>query len=172
LPKTKAIFLDRDGVINIDKSYVCKIEDFEFVEGIFEVLHYFRKLGFLLIVITNQSGIGRGYYTSEDFEKLTAWKLKELEKEGIFIDEVYHCPHDPDSGCGCRKPSPDMFLKAKEKFNIDMQASWMIGDKKSDIYAGYNAGIKDTILISKDCSDMLGASHCVNTILDTIAIIK
>jgi D-glycero-D-manno-heptose 1,7-bisphosphate phosphatase len=172
LPKTKAIFLDRDGVINIDKSYVCKIEDFEFVEGIFEVLHYFRKLGFLLIVVTNQSGIGRGYYTSEDFEKLTAWKLKELEKEGIFIDEVYHCPHDPDSGCGCRKPSPDMLLKAKEKFNIDMQASWMIGDKKSDIYAGYNAGIKDTILISKDCSDMLGALHCVNTILDTIAIIK
>jgi len=172
LPKTKAIFLDRDGVINIDKSYVCKIEDFEFVDGIFEVLHYFRKLGFLLIVVTNQSGIGRGYYTSEDFEKLTAWKLKALEKEGIFIDEVYHCPHDPDSGCGCRKPSPNMLLKAKEKFNIDMQSSWMIGDKKSDIDVGYNAGVKNTILIAKDCSDSKGALYCVNKILDIMTIIK
>ncbi len=133
--KNRAIFLDRDGVINVDKGYVCKIDDFEFTEGVFEALREFQKRGFLLIVVTNQSGIGRGLYSSEDFKTLTAWKLDELKKRDIFIDEIYHCHHDPDSGCECRKPAPGMLLKAKEKFNIDMQNSWMIGDKKSDIDA-------------------------------------
>jgi D-glycero-D-manno-heptose 1,7-bisphosphate phosphatase len=171
LAKNRAIFLDRDGVINIDKSYVCKIEDFEFCEGIFETLQKFQELGFLLVVVTNQSGIGRGYYTDEDFRILTAWKLNELKIRDIFIDEVYHCNHDPDSGCECRKPAPKMLLDAKEKFNIDMQSSWMIGDKKSDIDAAINAGVKNTILIAKDCSDKKGATYCVNSILDTMEII-
>ncbi len=170
--KNRAIFLDRDGVINVDKGYVCKIDDFEFTEGVFEALREFQKRGFLLIVVTNQSGIGRGLYSSEDFKTLTAWKLDELKKRDIFIDEIYHCHHDPDSGCECRKPAPGMLLKAKEKFNIDMQNSWMIGDKKSDIDAAYNAGVKNTILISKDCSSKLGALYCVNSILDTIKIIN
>ncbi len=166
MARNRAIFLDRDGVINIDKSYVSKIEDFEFCDGIFEVLRRFQKLGFLLIVVTNQSGIGRGYYSSEDFSVLTQWKLDELQKRDIFIDEVYHCHHDPDLGCGCRKPAPGMLLSAKEKFDIDMQASWMIGDKKSDIEAALNAGVTNTILISSDCSDKKGAKYCVNSILD------
>jgi D-glycero-D-manno-heptose 1,7-bisphosphate phosphatase len=170
--KNRAIFLDRDGVINVDHGYVSKIENFQFTDGIFEVLKYFKNLGYLLIVVTNQSGIGRGYYTSEDFETLTAWKLNELEKNRIFIDEVYHCPHDPDSGCECRKPAAGMLLCAKERFDIDMDSSWMIGDKKSDIDAGYNAGVKNTILISNDCSDKKGAKYCVNSVLDIIDIIK
>ena len=172
MAKNRAIFLDRDGVINVDKSYVCKIDDFEFCDGIFEVLKKFQKLGFLLIVVTNQSGIGRGYYSSEDFEILTAWKLSELKIRDIFIDEVYHCHHDPDSGCECRKPAPGMLLQAKEKFDIDMSSSWMIGDKKSDIDAALNAGVKNTILISKDCSDKKGAIYCVNSILDTMNIVQ
>ncbi len=172
LAKNRALFLDRDGVINVDHGYVCKIEDFEFCDGIFEVLKKYQKLGFLLIVVTNQSGIGRGYYTSEDFETVTAWKLDALEKREIFIDEVYHCHHDPDSGCGCRKPAPGMLLEACEKFDIDMENSWMVGDKKSDIDAAYNAGVKNTILISPDCSDKKGALYCVNSILETIDIIK
>jgi len=172
LAKNRALFLDRDGVINIDHGYVCKIDDFEFCDGIFEVLKKFQKMGFLLIVVTNQSGIGRGYYTSDDFETVTAWKLDALEKKEIFIDEVYHCHHDPDSGCGCRKPAPGMLLEACEKFDIDMEASWMIGDKKSDIDAAYNSGVKNTILISPDCADKKGATYCVNTILETLKIIK
>jgi D-glycero-D-manno-heptose 1,7-bisphosphate phosphatase len=172
LAKNRAIFLDRDGVINVDHGYVSKIENFQFTDGIFEVLKHFQEIGYLLIVVTNQSGIGRGYYTSEDFETLTAWKLDEFKKREILIDKVYHCHHDPDSGCECRKPAPGMLLRAKEKFDIDMQNSWMIGDKKSDIDAGYNAGVKNTILISKDCSEKKGAKHCVNSILDIIDIIK
>lgn len=172
LAQNRALFLDRDGVINVDHGYVSKIENFEFCSGIFEVLKKYQKLGFLLIVVTNQSGIGRGYYSSEDFETVTAWKLDALEKEEIFIDEVYHCHHDPDSGCGCRKPAPGMLLEACEKFDIDMENSWMIGDKKSDIDAAYNAGVKNTILISQDCSDKKGASYCVNSILETMDIIK
>lgn len=172
LEQNRALFLDRDGVINKDKTYVAKIEDFEFCDGIFEVLKKYQNEGYLLIVVTNQSGIGRGYYTSEDFETLTEWKLDKLQKREIFIDAVYHCDHDPDSGCGCRKPAPGMLLTAKEKFDIDMENSWMIGDKKSDIDAAYNAGVKNTILISSDCSDKKGARYCVNSILDTMNIIK
>jgi D-glycero-D-manno-heptose 1,7-bisphosphate phosphatase len=172
LAQNRAIFLDRDGVINIDKSYVCKIEDFEFCDGIFEALRELRKMGYLLIVVTNQSGIGRGYYTSNDFRVLTKWKLEELEKQGIFIDEVYHCHHDPDVGCGCRKPAIGMLQKANEKFDINMADSWMIGDKKSDIDAGKNAGVKNTILISKDSQDKKGAAYCVENILDILPIIK
>ena len=126
----------------------------------------------MLIVVTNQSGIGRGYYTIEDFYKVSTYKLKELKQQGIIIDEVYHCPHDPDSNCGCRKPSPAMLLHAKERYNIDMDSSWMIGDKKSDIDAGYNAGVKNTILISPDCSDKKGAKYCVNSISEIVDIIN
>jgi D-glycero-D-manno-heptose 1,7-bisphosphate phosphatase len=172
LKKNRAIFLDRDGVINIDKSYVCKIEDFEFCVGIFDVLRTLQKMGYLLIVVTNQSGIGRGYYTSEDFKVLTKWKLKELEKESIFIDEVYHCHHDPDEGCGCRKPATGMLDAAKHKFDIDMANSWMIGDKKSDILAGKNAGVKNTILISRNTQDKKGAKFCVKSVVDVLEIIK
>ena len=167
----KALFLDRDGVINVDHGYVSEIENFEFTDGIFDVLKKYQKLGYLLIVVTNQSGIGRGYYTIEDFHSVTTHKLKELKKEGIIIDEVYHCPHNPDSNCGCRKPSPSMLLHAKEMYDIDMDASWMIGDKKTDIDAGHNAGVKNTILISPDCKDKKGAKYCVKSIKEVTDII-
>ena len=149
--KTKAVFLDRDGVINHDKTYVYKKEDFEFCDGVFEVLRYLQDKGYILIVVTNQSGIGRGYYKEEDFQKLTEFMLEELKKEGIEIKKVYHCPHLPESGCECRKPSPKMLLDAKKEFDIDMQNSIMIGDKKSDIQVGKNAKVGKTVFIGKDC---------------------
>lgn len=160
---TKAIFLDRDGVINLDKAYVSKIEDFEFCEGVFEALTHFQNLGYLVIIVTNQSGIGRGYYTEEDFQKLTAWMRKELLHVRIKIDAVYHCPHAPEANCACRKPQSGMFLKAIEDFDIDVKKSWMIGDKPSDIEAALGAGILNTILLGKTS---------VNFILDTINLIK
>lgn len=168
----RAVFLDRDGVINIDKSYVSRIEDFEFLPRLFEVLRYYRQRGYLLVIVTNQSGIGRGYYSSEDFEKLTRWMLDQLESEGIRIEAVFHCPHDPDEGCSCRKPAPGMLKAAIERYDIDPKRSWMIGDKASDIEAARRAGIENTILISKDCSDHKGAKFCVNAIFDTMKIIK
>lgn len=167
----KAIFLDRDGIINIDHSYVYKKENFEFCDGVFEALQYFQFLGYQLFIVTNQSGIGRGYYTKEDFEKLTSWMLQEFTYKDIKITKVYYCPHTPDEGCACRKPKIGMFKKAQEEFDIDMKNSWMIGDKPSDIQAGYNAGISNTIFVNKTttCKD---ASYSVNSILDTIKIIK
>ena len=159
----KAVFLDRDGVINVDKSYVYKQEDFEFCEGVFEALQHFKRLGYLLIIVTNQSGIGRGYYREEDFQSLSAWMKQELLHVNIAIDAIYHCPHAPEVGCECRKPKSGMFQKAIRDFDIDVRASWMIGDKQSDIEAAIGAGIEQTILLGK---------RNVKTILDTINLIK
>jgi len=160
--KIKAVFLDRDGVINIDKSYVCKIEDFEFSDGVFEVLRRFQENGYKLFVVTNQSGIGRGYYSEEDFQVLTSYMLDALKQEGIYIEKVYHCPHHPNLKCKCRKPEPKMLLDAKKEFDIDMKNSIMIGDKKSDIEVGKNAGVGKTIMISDQKEPL--ADICVKNI--------
>jgi len=145
----KALFLDRDGVINKEKNYLYKIEDFEFIDGVFEICGYFQNRGYLIIIITNQAGIARGKYSEEDFEVLTKWMLNEFKKEGVEIAQVYHCPHHPDfSGeCNCRKPNPGMILEAQKQFNIDLKNSILVGDKNSDIEAGINAGIKNNFLI-------------------------
>lgn len=145
----KALFLDRDGVINKEKNYLYKIEDFEFIDGVFETCRYFQKLGYLLIVITNQAGIARGKYTQKDFDTLTHWMEDQFKKENILLTKVYSCPHHPDitGQCKCRKPQPGMILNAKNEFNIDMQNSILIGDKESDIEAGIAAGIKHNYLV-------------------------
>lgn len=143
--QTKALFLDRDGTINFEKNYVYRKEDFEFIPGIFDLIRKYRDAGFLIIITTNQSGIARGFYTGEDYQKLTDWMLAEFEKEGIKITKVYHCPHHPDytGDCICRKPNPGMILRALHEFNINPGLSVLIGDKKSDILAGQNAGIRE-----------------------------
>lgn len=150
----KALFLDRDGVINIEKNYVYKIEEFEFVDGIFNVCKYFQDRGYLLIVTTNQAGIARGYYNEDDFHKLCDWMVIEFKKRDIIIDKIYFCPHHPESPikkyrveCYCRKPKPGMILEAQKDFNIDLKKSILVGDKESDVKAGLNAGITKNILI-------------------------
>lgn len=154
MPKNKALFLDRDGVINVEKNYVYKIEDFEFMDGIFEVMRSYQEQGYLLIVITNQAGIGRGYYTEEDFNMLNEWMLKRLADEGIHITKVYHCPYHPEYGIReykkdsfDRKPNPGMILRAAKEFEIDLDASILVGDKESDIQAGKRAGVKMNVLL-------------------------
>ncbi len=143
----KAIFLDRDGVINVEKDYVYKIEEFEFIEGLFEALRELQKSGFLLFIITNQSGIGRGYYTVKDFEVLTSWMLNEFKKEGIKISQVEFCPHSPNEVCECRKPKTGMINAILKNFNIDLENSWLIGDKEADIKCAITAKIKNTIQV-------------------------
>ena len=143
----KTIFLDRDGVINKDINYLHKIDDFEFIDGIFDVCLYFQSLGYKIIIITNQSGISRGYYSHSDYQKVTQWMLDQFQHKNINILDVFHCPHGPDSTCDCRKPKPGMFLTAKAKHNTDMEKSWMIGDKERDTIAANSAGIDNTILI-------------------------
>ena len=145
----KALFLDRDGVINIDHGYVGCLERFHFVEGIFPLILAAQAEGYLPIVVTNQSGIGRGYYSLEDFEELTRYMIERMREAGISItrEQVFYCPHAPEEGCACRKPRPGMFLEAKERFGLDMAASWMIGDKLSDIEAARAAGVGHQALI-------------------------
>ena len=143
----KTLFIDRDGIINIDHGYTCKIESFEFMPGIFELLSIFQLNGYQLFIVTNQSGIGRGYYTLDDFEKLTVWMIKEFKKKGILIKKVFYCPHKPEDQCRCRKPKIGMIKEAVEEFNIDLKHSWMIGDKQSDIDLAHNAQIANCIAI-------------------------
>jgi len=158
----KALFLDRDGVINIEKNYVYKIEDFLFIDGIFELVGFFKEKGYKIIVITHQTGIARGFYTEEDFKILNDWMLKEFELRNAAIDEVYYCPDHPEHGIGeykkdsfDRKPNPGMILKAKEKFSLDLKSSWLIGDKMSDIQAAINAGIGNNVLLGDPIDDDL-----------------
>lgn len=146
----KALFLDRDGVVNKEKDYLYKIEDFEFLDGVFEACQYFQSKGYLIIIITNQAGIARGKYTEDDYKVLTKWMKKEFEKNDIRIAEVYHCPHHPDfSGeCDCRKPNTGMILSATKEFDIDLKKSILVGDKMSDIEAGLTAEIGQNYLIT------------------------
>jgi D-glycero-D-manno-heptose 1,7-bisphosphate phosphatase len=139
-----ALFLDRDGVINVEKDYLYKVEDFEFIDGIFELCRRYQRKGYLIVVVTNQSGIARGYYGEAEFAALSAWMVDAFAKHGITIAQVYHCPHHPDiSGvCDCRKPEAGMLLQAKEELGIDLENSVLVGDKERDIDAAVNAGLK------------------------------
>jgi len=150
-PKKPALFLDRDGVINIEKNYLHKQEDFEFIDGIFELCHFYQDKGYLIVVVTNQSGIARGYYSETDFANLTSWMVDAFDREGIRVSQVYHCPHHPDiSGvCECRKPHPGMLLKAAKELDIDLQSSVLVGDSERDIEAAHSAGLKETYLFSE-----------------------
>ena len=151
IDRKPALFLDRDGVINVEKNYLHKKEDFEFIEGIFELCRFYQDRGYLIIVVTNQSGIARAYYSEIDFSNLTLWMIDEFSEKGIEIAQVYHCPHHPDiSGeCECRKPRPGMLIQAAEDFNVDLENSILVGDSERDIEAAYNAGLKETYLFSE-----------------------
>jgi len=144
----KAVFLDRDGVINVDRDYVHKIEEFEFKDGIFELLKHLRDLGYLLIVVTNQSGIGRGYYSEEDFRQITKYMLDSFIEKGIEIAKVMYCPHAPEEECRCRKPDSLMIEESAKELQVDLSVSWLIGDKKSDIQSAKKAGVAKSILVS------------------------
>ena len=143
-----ALFLDRDGVINVDRHYVWRIEDFEFLPGIFELCRVAIHGGLLPIVITNQAGIGRGYYTEADFRRLDDWMHERFRERGVIIARTYHCPYHPTEGIGeyrresfDRKPNPGMILRAQADFDLDLDRSVLVGDKESDIQAGRAAGV-------------------------------
>ncbi len=147
--KQKALFLDRDGTINIEKEYVFRKEDFEFQPGIFELIREYIKEGYLIFIITNQSGIARGLYSENEYLQLSEWMINEFARKDIRIEKVYHCPHHPDftGDCECRKPKPGMILQAIETFNIDPAESVLIGDAERDLEAGKKAGITKNYFI-------------------------
>jgi len=169
----KAIFLDRDGVINVDHDYVCKPKDFQFVDGIFQLCRQAISNGYLIFVITNQAGIGRGYYSTEDFNYLTKWMCEEFLAKDVLISKVYYSPFHPIHGLGAfkkddesRKPRAGMIYQAVNEFCIDLKESVLIGDKPSDIQAGINAGVGTNIYIggSQVCKDLGLTCHYVNSL--------
>lgn len=150
----KALFLDRDGVVNVEKNYLHKIEDFELMEGIVDVCRIYQERGYLIIIVTNQSGISRGYYSEEDFAILSRWMVEHFKGFGVSITHIYHCPHHEsiDGVCECRKPEPGMFLKAQREYDLDLSESVMIGDNERDIEAALRAGVNTNILLSSDAT--------------------
>lgn len=151
----KALFLDRDGVINVDREYIYKRENFQFMDGIFDLCNYFQQRSYLLFVITNQSGIARGYYSEADFVTLSEWMRERFLDNGITITDISYCPHHPTKGrekykldCKCRKPKPGMILDLATRYNIDLKDSLLIGDKPSDIQAGKKAKVGHNYLLS------------------------
>lgn len=137
----KAVFLDRDGTINVDYGYVYKPEDLTLLPGVVEALQLLQKDRYLLIVITNQSGVGRGYFTVEDVNQFNKLLQQTLKDQGVAITDFFTCAHAPEERCNCRKPSPLMVNEAIRKYDIDPSQSYMLGDKQSDVECGRNANL-------------------------------
>ena len=177
----RAVFLDRDGTINIEKDYLYLIADFEFIPGTPEAIRILNQAGFMVVVVTNQSGIARGYYTEDDVEALHRHIAKELARSGAHVDAWFFCPHHPAGRgsyalpCTCRKPLPGMLAEASRRYSINLQDSIIIGDKRADIEAGLAAGCR-TILVRTGygteeeqhiapettvCDDLLSAVQCI-----------
>jgi len=148
--RNKAIFLDRDGVINKEVNYLSNPDDFEFVKGSIKALKILKQKGYLLIVITNQSGIARGYFTKEILNEIHNKMIRILTQNNVELDDIFYCPHHPDitGPCKCRKPNPGMILTAKDKYNINLNDSFMVGDTLKDIKTGLNAKCKTVLVLT------------------------
>lgn len=143
----KAIFLDRDGVINLERGYTHRLDDFVILPDVIEVLKLFKKNNYLLIVVSNQSGIAKGLYTQNDVEILHDYLTSEFKKHELVLNEIYYCVHHPDvSKCICRKPDSLFVEKAIARFNIDASKSFFIGDKERDVLAAEKAGVKGILI--------------------------
>ncbi|MDO4627456.1 MAG: D-glycero-beta-D-manno-heptose 1,7-bisphosphate 7-phosphatase [Pasteurellaceae bacterium] len=171
----KAIFLDRDGTINIDYGYVHHIDDFQFIEGSIDALAQLKQMGYLLVLVTNQSGIARGYFSEQQFLQLTEWMDWSLADRGVDFDGIYYCPHHPDGkgefrqDCDCRKPKAGMLLQAMQELDIDPQQSFMVGDKIEDLQAGKAAQVKYTILVRTGKTVTEQGEQVADYVLDSVA---
>jgi len=173
---TPGLLLDRDGVINVDHGYVYRIDQFEFVPGIFDLCRAARVLGHRIAVVTNQAGIGRGLYTEADFHALTAWMQARFAAEGAPIDAVYFCPTHPTAGVGAyrvdshfRKPGPGMLLQAAAELDLDLAASTLVGDKASDAEAAVAAGVGRVIVLREAGGRYSDALPPQSTTVSTLA---
>ncbi|OCH33649.1 D-glycero-beta-D-manno-heptose-1,7-bisphosphate 7-phosphatase [Aliivibrio fischeri] len=171
-----AVFIDRDGVINVDRGYVHKRDDFEYIDGVFEATKKLKEMGYLLVLVTNQSGIARGMFTEDQFEILTEWMDWNFADNGVDFDGIYYCPHHPEAtvekykeACDCRKPNPGMLVSAQRFLDIDMENSIMIGDKKEDMMAAQAAGVGTRILVRTGKSVTEEGEALATTVLDSVA---
>ena len=179
LSLNKGLFLDRDGIVNEDFGYVGSIENFLFNERIFDLCHEAINCGYLIFIVTNQAGIGRGYYSESDFVKLTDWMIGKFLEQGIVISEVFYCPNHPVFGQGKykkedfdRKPNPGMLLKAIKKYSLDAKTSLMVGDKPTDVEAGQRAGIGTNILVTQVNEYQKINSPSVKIVKDISGVLK
>jgi|TARA_R110001599_G_scaffold62616_3_gene174274 D-glycero-D-manno-heptose 1,7-bisphosphate phosphatase len=154
----KALFLDRDGVININHGYVFRREEFDFIDGIFELALKARDAGYIIVIVTNQSGIARNYYSEKNFRELSSWLENQFWQKGIKIQQTLHCPHHPkfSHNCTCRKPKTGMITKAMRRFNINLKQSIMVGDSLSDMRCAQNAKIKTRVYLNPQLSRLKG----------------
>ena len=173
----KIAFLDRDGVINKEVNYLYKIEEFEFVDNAISGLKRLVSNGFEIIVVTNQAGIARGYYSESDYYALTDWYISELKRYGIKILDVFHCPHHPEGmvreisiDCTCRKPKSGLLDMADAKYKIDKNSSIIVGDKESDILAGENFGLDKCYLVNTGHTIPSDVSAKYNVYKDLLSI--
>lgn len=171
-----AIFLDRDGTINFDNGYIHEIDDFQFIEGVIEAMKKLKKMGFILVVATNQSGLARGIFSEEQFMRLTEWMNWSLANCGVDLDGIYFCPHHPHAvvnrlcqKCYCRKPKPGMLLEAKRHLHIDMTSSYMVGDKLDDMLAGKAAGVDTQVLVRSGKAVTEQANAAANWIISSLS---
>ena len=145
---TPAVFFDRDGTLNVEKNYLYRFADWEWIPGAQDSIKLLRSAGFMVVVVSNQAGIARAMYLPGDVDELHAQVQKDLQRGGTLIDAFYYCPHHPDfdASCSCRKPAPGMLMQSAQDLNIDLAASWMIGDKAIDVQAGLAAGVKSLLV--------------------------
>lgn len=172
----KAVFLDRDGTLNIDYGYVHRITDFQFIDGVGKALKQLQDKGYLLVLVTNQSGIARGYFSEAQFHRLTEWMDWSLDEDyGVVLDGIYYCPHHPEGQgeyreeCDCRKPKAGMFIQAMSDLNIDPAQSYMVGDKLEDLLAAEAAGVKTKVLVRTGKAISAEGEAKADLILDSLS---
>ncbi|WP_380184546.1 D-glycero-beta-D-manno-heptose 1,7-bisphosphate 7-phosphatase [Kalamiella sp. sgz302252] len=174
--KVPAIFLDRDGTMNVDHGYVHEIDNFQFIDGVIEAMRELKKMGFALVMVTNQSGIARGIFSEDTFMQLTEWMDWSLADREVDLDGIYYCPHHPEGAveeyrqeCDCRKPQPGMLLSAQKELNIDMAASYMVGDKIDDMLAGKAAGVGIKVLVRSGKPVTEEGENAADWVIDSLA---
>lgn len=181
--KVPAIFLDRDGTINVDYGYVSEIDNFKFIDGVIDAMRELKKMGFALVLVTNQSGIARGMFSEDQFMQLTEWMDWSLASRDVDLDGIYFCPHHPEAtveglrqSCDCRKPQSGMLLTAQQELNIDMASSCMVGDKIEDMLAAKAVGVGKKVLVRSGkpvtAEDEAAADWVLNSLKELPARIK
>lgn len=175
----RALILDRDGVINKEVGYLHTIDEFDFVDGVFETCVSFQNDGYRIVIVTNQAGIGRGYYSEEQYQRLTDWMISQFALNGVVINAVFHCPHHPIHGlgdykkeCDCRKPKPGLITKAGKELELELVDSIMVGDKSSDLIAAEQAGVGTLVLVKSGHAITDADISLADIVLESIAELK
>ncbi|HEY9164843.1 MAG TPA: HAD family hydrolase [Candidatus Kryptonia bacterium] len=177
---TRAIFIDRDGTINVDKDYLSDPDQLQFIDGSPEAISLANRLGLKVVVISNQAGVARGILTTTQVENVNARLVSKLAEKGAVVDAIYYCPHHPDFGekikCDCRKPDTGMLMRAKREFDIDLSGSFVVGDKWSDVKCGLNAGAMTSLVLTgygqedygRCIADGIRIDYLAKNLLDTL----